>query len=90
MIPPDRPAVIRSIESSEPLVRIGDLIKHPKYGIGLVVGTSRIPRFMKRAHEEGSRVVATFSVLWADGHVDEGWPAGRLANFVCTSRGLNT
>ena len=90
MIPSDRPAIVRSIESSEPLVKIGDIVKHPKYGVGLVIGMGHIPRFMKRAYEEGSRVVATFSVLWDDGHIDEGWPASRLANFVCTSRGLNT
>ena len=86
MLPPSRPA----IEYSEPLVRIGDIVRHPKYGIGLVIGTGHIPGFMKRALEEGSRVVAVYSVLWSDGEVDDGWPAARLANFVCTSRGLNT
>ena len=89
MIPPDRPAIVRSVEDSEPLVKVGDIVKHPKYGIGLVVGAGKIPGFMSRGSMHDPRIVSVFSVMWCDGHVDEGWPAARLANFVCTSRGVN-
>ncbi len=86
MLPPPRPA----IEISEPLVKVGDIVKHPTYGIGLVIGTGQIPGYLSRASSHHShRVVSVFSVLWGDGHIDEGWPAARLANFVCTSRGTN-
>ena len=90
MIPPNRPAIVQSVEDSEPLVKIGDIIKHPTYGIGLVIASGRIPGFMSRGSMHDPRVVSTVTVLWDNGQVDEGWPVGRLARFVCTSRGLNT
>ena len=90
MIPPNRPAIVRSVEDSEPLVKIGDIVKHPKYGVGLVIDSGRIPGFMSRGSLHDPRVVETVTVLWDDGSVDNGWPATRLAKFVCTSRGLNT
>ena len=82
-------AEVRSVEDAQPLVNIGDIVKHPKYGIGLVISTSRIPGFLSRGSLHDPRIVATVSVLWADGGIDEGWPVARLAKFVCTSRGLH-
>ena len=90
MIPPNRPAIVQSVEDSESLVKIGDIVKHPKYGIGLVVAAEHIPGFMTRGNLHDPRVVETVTVLWDDGQIDKGWPAARLAKFVCTSRGLNT
>lgn len=79
-----------SDEESKPLVKVGDLVKHPKHGIGLIVGTGRIPGFMTRVSMHDPRMTVVFTVLWDDGHVDSGWPAARIAKFVCTSRGLYT
>ena len=90
MIPPSRSAISSIVEEADPLVRIGDIVKHPKYGVGLVIEAGHIPGFMSRGNLHDPRVVETVTVLWDDGQIDKGWPATRLAKFVCTSRGLNT
>ena len=73
----------------DPLVRVGDIIDHPKYGVGLVVGADERSRYYVRYSGDGARFVGTFIIMWSDGTLDPGWPASRLAHFVKTRRGVN-
>lgn len=71
------------------LVRVGDIVQHPQYGVGLVVSLDECSRYYTRHSVGDARFVGTCVVMWDDGVVDAGWPVSRLASFVKTTRGLH-
>ena len=73
----------------DPLIRVGDIVNHPQYGVGLVVALDECSTYYVRGGSGGARFIGTCVVMWDDGVIDSGWPVSRLAGFVKTTRGLH-
>ena len=73
-IPPTPPAIVHGIVLE---ANIGDVVSHPHYGAGLIVGVDVTAGF-----PDGETMTRVMTVLWSDGHLDGGWPEVRIATYV--------
>ena len=77
-IPPSHPPIVHGVVLS---ARIGDVVKHPAYGVGLIVGAE-----VSAGFPGGDSMTRVMTVLWDDGVLDGGWPEVRIATYVVKDR----